>query len=103
MGGQERTEVVLGHEEDCGVLTRKIIMGPLPAVEDRDVAEPAARFHVGERAVPACTGGGAHAHGALRASHPMAVRVAACGNPIALHEAAYEDIAKNVVAKRSGE
>jgi hypothetical protein len=73
-----------------------IVRAPV-AVEDRHVAEPDARLHIGQRDLLARERGRADAHRALGAGDPLLGRVAAGGDQVAVLVAFDVGASKDVV------
>ncbi|MPN54993.1 hypothetical protein SDC9_202672 [bioreactor metagenome] len=97
--GQDFVEVGFGHAQHRGVAVGIAIVRAPVAVEDRHVAEPDARLHIGERDLLAGDGGGAHPHRAPRARNPLLGRVAAGGNQAAVLEAFDVGTSQDVVSQ----
>jgi hypothetical protein len=60
------------------------VVGAPVAVEDRHIAEPDARLHIGQRDLLARDRGGAHPHRALGTGNPFLGRIAAGGDQVAV-------------------
>jgi hypothetical protein len=84
--GQDLAEIGLRHAQDGGVAMRIGIVRAPVAVEDRHVAKPDARLHIGQRDLLARDRGGADPHRAARAGNPLLRRVATRGDQFAVLE-----------------
>jgi hypothetical protein len=81
---QDLAQVAARHAQDGGVPMRIGVVRAPVAVEDRHVAEPDARLHIGQRHLFARDRRGAHPHRAHGTGNPFFGRIAAGGDQLAV-------------------
>jgi hypothetical protein len=81
---QDFLEVGLGHVQRGGVAVSVAVVRATVSVEDRHIAKPNARLHIGQGDLLARYRGRAHAHRTLGAGDPLLGRVAPCRKHVAI-------------------